>query len=237
VLDKALERKSADRFPSVIAFADAVAAAVRGKGATRPLPRTEVVPERPRRWRGAVIAGSSLAVAAIGYAGWRATRPPVPAATDRPADSAATPATTVTAPPPARSSSTGSPTTKPIEAGQTGATPAAPPPTVPPNPPLSDSTVAAGPEAEGEGLPGIPTPEDFEPPRSPRARRAAFTALRLSQDRSIADSVRAEMAWLVGQHLLDLGRRTEAARSFRHSCRLQHAPRCARMLQQLEGVP
>jgi serine/threonine-protein kinase len=206
-IDRALERKPGDRFPSVTAFATAVAAAP--SGPTRPLPRTRIVAERPRRWRTAVIAGSSLAAAAIAYGAWRLGRPTNP----RPSEPlAAEPSASAADPAPAPAATT----------------PAAP------APPPASATPAPAPTAAA--LP-VPTDADFETPNSPRARRAAVIAARLANDASVSDPVRAEMLWFIGQHQLDLGHRLEAARAFRRSCRLQEAPRCARMLQQLENVP
>ncbi len=232
-LNQALERKSGDRYPSVTAFAEAVAAAARAprRAPDRPLARTELVPERPRRWRAAIIAGSGLAVAAIGYAGWRFTRDPAARPVEVRVDStvigAAPPPVAPPGPAPA------GPATKPASA-----TPIPPPPPAPTAATRTDTTLAStGAGADTIGLPGIPTLGDFDEPRSPRARRAAFTAARLAQDKRVADPVRAEMAWFVGQHWLDLGNKVAAARAFRHSCRLQHADRCGRMLQQLENVP
>jgi hypothetical protein len=45
------------------------------------------------------------------------------------------------------------------------------------------------------------------------------------------------MAWLLGSHRALLGRRLEAERFWRQSCRLDPKPRCDRILPQLDTVP
>ena len=81
VLDRALERKPEARYPSVEAFADAVAAAVQPNDGHRgevALPRTEVVAHRAGPWRGLVAGGVGLALVGTAFVAWRRYERPAP---------------------------------------------------------------------------------------------------------------------------------------------------------------
>ena len=229
VLDRALARVPAQRYPSVPAFADAVARAARPESPTVSLPRTEVAPKARGPRRGALVGAVGVVLLGAGFLTWRALAggevrrtgdlAPLAAATDsaRPALAASDPATEVISPGPAE----GTP----------------PPPPAPGTPPHNPEPRPAdsGPAADPAGR--LPTLEDFDDPSSERAREAAERArLALKSDR-LPRARRAEMAWLVGIYELGQNRRLAAAQAFRRSCRLDPAPRCRSMLGQFQDLP
>jgi serine/threonine-protein kinase len=219
-LERALARKAVDRFASVEEFAAAVRTALGPSRKAAPeLPRTRLVPTRAGRWRGALVAGSSVAIAALGWTAWRFARPD--AGSDQPAS----------IPPPARPTDSVVPRSDPGTASVPATPGPAPHPVGPARPRLT--TV----DSASRQPDRIPTLEDFDQPRSAQATRAAQVAARLAQDLTQPDTIRAEMAWFVGQHMLDLGQRAEARRAFRQSCQLFNRPACRSMLRQLEEVP
>jgi serine/threonine-protein kinase len=242
-IDRALRRRREERFETVDRFAAELRQAVRGGAAAPPLPRTEKV-SAPRRLRRPMLVGA-LGVAALGVAVavWRigpgraerkdaggAPAPPpeptapLPAAPGPPQPS---PVTSQVSGPGAADSS---PATVRAPALRPSPAPATPPPGLP-NP---DSGL--DPPAP-DGRRRLPVPEDFDDPQSSRGRWADLAAQRVLARPAAADSVRAEMAWLLASHRMLQGRRLEAARLWRLSCRLDPKPRCARMLPQLDTVP
>ena len=83
----------------------------------------------------------------------------------------------------------------------------------------------------------MPVLEDFEDPRSPRADTAARRAALAAQASQLPDSVKAVMAWFVGQWHLDRNELRAGAGWIRRSCALFPAPPCGPMLDQLKDVP
>ena len=221
-LDRALARSPADRYPSIEAFADAVAAATLPGGAevgSRALPRTAVVAPRRSPWRKVAMAGIGLTITAVAAVLWRSAEDrQKPAAGLSPAPGSGTTATSSTRPdsanetiqvPPATSDEPG-----PAPSGPTGAQPA-----------TSNSVTF---------IPGL---SDFDAPLSARARRAYVQAVRVSHSAAYSDSIRAEMGLLVALYLGDTKQKGAALKAVQEACRRYRLSSCQRQLDVYKDDP
>ncbi len=214
VLDRALERKPDARFPSIDAFAKAIATASAPPAsvATTALPRTEVVSPPSRSRAPLLIGGVGIVVAVLAVVFYQSRQPadaPRSGLADSAAsvDSAASPA----AAPPA------------VPSDSVGPAPAPRPPvTPPPPPPAGADTTAAD-----------PRDEDFDDPAL--AARAAARARLIADNPRFSRVRRANMAFNYGSHILRHDR-AAAKRYFQLSCDLDPLPRC-RILDQFKDNP
>jgi serine/threonine-protein kinase len=202
-LDRALARSPGDRFPSVAAFAAAVAGAspATSDAATEVLPRPETIGRGGPRKRPMILGAAALVVLAAVVWNLR-PGPPAPAAEEQ-----ADPAAVAVA--------------EEVPHG-TRPTPAPPPPAAP----------AAGPE-RGQAVIILPDEDLVFSPDPAVRRAAREIAEQVYRSGSAADTVRAEAAFLVAVTHREDGALAEARTWLQHCLALQERAMCRRLLAQL----